>query len=309
MTSQKTGILDSISELSLHRVLLHPVALMVVATVVMIVIGSMTWQAHKTEIVQLDEFSITKANLLVPAHPSWVPENWIDVAIRDSRLHEVSILDVNATEMIASALAVQPWVKEIDRVEKTRRTVRVDLKFRQPVAMVEIGGNKLVPVDGEGVILDGNLFTTAQVNSYMRISIPLPAGNSAMIGKPWPDNRIKGCAKIAALWQDHWADLQLLRVVNRSPAKHANKKTSELVPFELFTSNETPIIWGSLPGSETKGEATAEEKIHALIKFSKTQLPLNQLGPGIGLDLRTGQVKKSSMSLTRKFDSQIEQVR
>ncbi len=309
MNKKNASLIDSIADISLHRIIFHPLVLMAFITGSMILLGSTAWHQHRDEFIAPKDFEISVAMIKVPRHPSWVPDNWVEIAVRDSQLNDVSLLDIDSAEKVVATLVGQPWVKQILRVEKRRQGFSVDLEYRRSAAMVEIGRNKLVPIDGDGVILDGALFTPEQTQAYMRISIPLPPGSPAIIGQAWPDARIVGCAKLAEYWSEHWQEIGLLRVVNRASPTSATKATDAVGPFELFTRNEIPIIWGSLPGMERTGEATAQQKMDALLEFVKTNGSLDRIPAGIGLDLRSGQVKQLRSSLTRSFESGAETIR
>ena len=303
MADKNSGMSNWIDDLSFKRLLLHPITLMLLATILTISVGSMLWQQHRTGILKSQDYLLTPGKVELPEHPDWVPSDWTQVAFRDSRLNEISLLENDAAEKVSGALSVQPWIKQVNRVEKTRSNIIVDLSFRKPVAMVEVGNQSLIPVDDESVILDGTNFTAEHTRRVWRISIPLPTAGPTIGGQPWPDTRIEGAAAIAAAWDDSWQELGLLRVVNRSSPNLAKSPFEKLADYEIWTRNELPIIWGRPPGWEREGEATAAVKIAALQEFVKQNGGFGRVPSSVVLDIRTGSVMTKSMSLSRNFDA------
>ncbi len=252
-----SGIIDSFAEFNFGRVLLHPVTWMLTATGSLLLIGFWFWQDYKEKKISGNEYLIQFEDLAVSDSPDWVPANWSDLAFRDSRLNEVSILQNDAAEKVAAAYEVQPWIKRVRRVQKQLGDIKVDVEFRTPVGMVEVGANNLIPVDSEAVVFDGKYFPREMTAGYIRISIPLPAEGPAISGRPWKDARIVGAAAIASELEGVWSEFDLIRIVNRTRMQ-SRDSNQQLESFELWSRNDVPVIWGSPPGQEIEFEGIIE---------------------------------------------------
>lgn len=289
-------------EFSLNRLLRHPAALLLGITLGIVIVGSRLWESQRSELIDEGRFVISPACLEVTESPDWVPDNWLDAAFRDSRLDEVSLLEYDAAETVANALAVQPWVRQVTRVRKRPQGMAVDLEFRQPIAVVEIGNRQLIPVDKDGVVLDGKYFAGSQTEQFWRISVRLPVGRPALNGQIWPDSRVVGAAAIARAWESQQQPRLGLRwIVNDSLPDSAGRDASELNDFQLWTANQLGILWGSAPGLEKPGEAQANKKIAALIQFAEETGGLLTVPKGTSLDVRSGQVQVITRKLVWNF--------
>ncbi len=275
---------------------MHPLVLMVIVAAGIVISGAVAWNKFRDEVVARDQFAVTLERIVVPPTPGGIPEDWLHTAFQDSQLAELSLLDVDATDKVVAMLAGQPWIRGVRRIEKLRDRFVADIEYREAIAMVEIGEGRLVPIDGEAVILDGQFFSPEQATNCMRISVPLPPGSPAIIGQPWPDARIVGCARIAELLRTHWQRVGLLRVVNRESPRVAKHRLEVIGSFELFTRNDVPILWGSAPGFEKPGEASAEQKLAALLKFTEDMGSFERIPIGYSLDIRSGTVSQGRIA-------------
>lgn len=298
------GFLDSVADFSAKKLVTHPVTWMLIATITLILVGSTLWQQHKPTILAQEEYQLQLENVVFPQTPQWVPENWAPSVFEESGLTDLSVLDSSTAQKIAQAYSAQPWVKDVRKVEKRCKLVSIDLEFRKPVGLVEIGGKDLIPVDEEAVVLDGKYFPAELTQKTFRISIPLPIAGPALAGQPWLDQRIQGAAAIADVWGEHWKDLNLIRVVNRTRISN-DSQSYRLLDFEIWTRDDIAIIWGNPPGQEVEGEASAQEKILALQKYIQANGPLRRTQAGNVLDIRSGSLRNKSTNLSRNFDDAI----
>jgi hypothetical protein len=226
---------------------------------------------------------LTLDRLQITPVPGWIRADVRQEAFLDGSLNGLSLSDLDATYKVYRAFELHAWVAKVDRVHKTAAgEVVVKLQYRRPVAWVEIPGHMspkgedgVLPVDKDAVILNP-LELSARVEDFIRISVEDPAPYG-MKGTVWADARIKASAQLAAQLLDGWRDLQLYRI------RALPRTAAELPPqLLLVTHSNRRFIWGSAPGSERPGEASALQKLTRLKHVSRQQ-PADAADP---IDLR-----------------------
>ncbi|MCP4889872.1 MAG: hypothetical protein GY904_25105 [Planctomycetaceae bacterium] len=123
--------------------------------------------------------------------------------------------------------------------------------------------------------------------------MPTPITNGLLAGYPWDDVRVSDSVLIANAWNGKQTETGLMRIVNRSAP---TRDRLRLQAYELWTLNGTIIIWGNSPGHEVKGEASAEQKIEAILTYVEQRGSLEKLEKGI-YDVRGGTLVRSSAQL------------
>lgn len=284
--------------MSFRSIVLHPALWFVVATIVIIGGAISMWDRYQHKIVDPGDYRLTAENIwLSQPEPDWANGN-IKTMLLD-QLREPTVLDTNVVGNAADLVRSIGWVEQVQRIEKSKEGLEIDVVYRHPVAMVKINDRELLPVDRNGVIMDGDLFGRQQVSEYLRVSVyrPISPNDHLLTWQPWPDTRIQDAAAISAALTQHWRSLQLFRVVSfQLPGERAKPE-----PFELWTEGhvrpgdvtQTPhaakIRWGSAPGSESAEEADALTKIQAINDFVLKYGPLVESIPlGKVLDVQSG---------------------
>lgn len=221
-----------------------------------------------------DEYRLQTENIQITRPPRWVPGDLVEqVAERAGFGAETSplgsagnpsLLDEGLAKRIAQAFRLHPWVAEVQRVQiQFPARVDVELKYRRPVAMVEVKQG-LFPVDADGVLLPPADFSVAQARRYplIRNVRSTPQGPA---GTNWGDVVVNAGARLAAVLTPHWKKFHLaaVRVPDRT---RANTTIDDLV-LELLTERGSRIIWGRVPGSKHPGELSTERKIGRLEKY------------------------------------------
>ena len=233
---------------------------------------------------------------VTPSPPKWICSHIVDEVKRDGSLHEISLLDVQATRRIAEAFELHPWVKQVDHVSKhADGLVKVKLIYRRLVGWVKVERGHF-PVDEDGNLLPMDVEVSA-VRGYARIEVgdPWPAG---ITGEPWGDSRVTGAAKIAAVCGTAWQDMKLFAIVyNGTQAPEPENSTGT---FELRTRQRHRIIWGNAPGEEARSEASAADKLRYLVDYIRSHGPLEGLDPNIEIDLTHPGTIKISRRLAKK---------
>jgi hypothetical protein len=267
----------------------HPLALVLGATALAIAGGTWLWRANQAELIDPTTFQLTLDRLRVTPQPEHVHGDVRKDAFDGSRLGELNLLDRDLVAKVHAAFAVQSWV-ESATVRKSRSGVDVDLIFRRPVALVEFGDNLLLPVDRNGIALDGGLLEASWTARLPRISVETPQVVSLVQGVAWPDDRIVAAAMIADLIGPRAHDWGIARIA------HVPLIPGSIAPegnFRLLTQQGTAgltVLWGSPPGFEQATEAPANKKLATLEDWVSQRGSLDQIATTQTIDLRTGEV-------------------
>lgn len=238
--------------------------------------GRAAWSRYSDELTAHRRLTLGADNLLASPQPPWIKSNVVDSALRIGALEGRSLLDGDLVSQVRDAFAVQAWVADVVEVRKTPTGVFTTLDYRRPVAMVEIefqGESKFQPIDGTAVLLPGNEFSKLETWNYLKIAVLQPAMHGLIDGRVWPDPRIESAARIAAAWEDRWADCGVYRIQLVPPPLDAPTRNERPV-FELHLLNRDKILcrrvlWGHAPGEESAGEAPAAAKIEAMLAASR----------------------------------------
>ena len=282
------SLFERVGEIQLHRLLFHPATLFILATGVVISVASMLWE-HQLATITDSRYQLKPESLAVNSPPQWVHTDFVNNVYARHGLNEVSLLDPGATEDVWNAFSADPRVAEVVEVAKSTSGVRVELNYREPVAMVEVGDQHLLAVDAAGVVLDGRDFQVGDGEQYIHIAVNRPQTQGILTGQAWPDPRLVAAAAIAAELGDEWSALGIRRVVSlEEPGWQAGSPGS----FELWTANGKRILWGSAPGNETADEAAAVVKLESL---RNNWEQVHRLRPNQRIwDLRQGQIQPYS---------------
>ncbi|MBC8113903.1 MAG: hypothetical protein H7062_05975 [Candidatus Saccharimonas sp.] len=207
----------------------------------------------------------TKQIRIVPAPESPVPANLLDQVREQARLpRELSLLDDKLAADLARAFARHPWIAKVVSVRKSHpATVTVEVKYREPVGMVQVKGGRF-PIDASGVVLPPGDFTAADLKRYPTIQGMTPP-SSIRPGVAWKDPSLLAAARLAELLAPQWTDLKLESIV--VPNRPESAIDSSKIVLELRASGGSKIIWGRAPGTEHPGELTTVQKIGRLEKY------------------------------------------
>ncbi len=289
----KRSNLDAIADVKLHLLMLHPLSLFLLATVAVIVAGNWLWQVNRNRLMDRDAYRLTTERMTVSRKPDWIRSDLVQTAFDGSGLGEVNLLDTDAVTKVAQAFAVQPWVRDV-AVRKSSRDIRVDLTYRRPVGLVEYADDLLLPVDGQGTVLDGNDFNPASTSEFLRITVQSPLTGSLVSGDVWPDDRVVAAAMLAGRIADHAKTWGIVRVKLDPITPNSTDAAGE---FELLTIRGlagTKILWGSPPGCERSKESTADQKIAMLDEFVTQHGSLDKVGTSQTIDLRFDRIRLAS---------------
>lgn len=258
--------------------------------ILLAIVGKVVWKRYGHIVIADPRYRLAESAIVVTDQPDWIQSEVKDSAIRLGKLDQLSLLDPALVSKVDEAFRVQTWVADVERVSKTPKGVVVDLKYRKPVAMVEIeteGTARLQPVDGAGVLLPGAEFSQSQALQFLRIAIPSPRLNGLIDGTVWPDERIIHAAQIAELLVEDRASLRLFRIDMMLNERNVSRRSPI---FEIITRNGHRIVWGSAPGAETNGEADAEARLESLRSLEQALTTDSSSSKKEMYDVRTGTV-------------------
>jgi len=229
-------------------------------------IGYAVWGQVGSRVLSSSEYQIDPSKIAITPPPAWIHSDIKAEVLRDASFEgPLSILDRELTARMATAFAAHPWVAHVERVSKAFPSgLEVVLRYRQPVAMVEVQDGAL-PVDVEGVVLPTGDFSPAEAEHYPRIGEikTTPAGP---VGTKWGDASVAGAAQIAAVLGEDWKTLGLFRIV---PAgRKTGGRNGVEYSFALYTQAGTRVEWGRAPSTDLPGEVPARDKIAKLKKYA-----------------------------------------
>jgi hypothetical protein len=205
-------------------------------------------------------------------------------------LAELNLLDRDIVKKVHAAFAVQSWVDHVS-VRKTRQAIDVSVAYRQPVALVEFGEKLLLPVDRNGIVLDGDPLSKDRASQLLRISVHSPQVGSIVDGDIWPDQRIVAAAMIADLIRSQAREWAIVRIAHVPLVDDSIAAEGD---FEFLTALGTAgirVMWGSPPGFERPHEATAAVKLSAFAEWIAGRGSLEDVGTSQTIDLRNGQIQ------------------
>ena len=302
---RRDDILDRmIAKFSLRGMLLHPATLFLVSTVVVLAVALMSWDRYKNQILPPDQFQLTAANVVISPQPLWSDQDLKQVVLGDvdsENYRPKSVMDTDLVGDAAAKLKSIGWIEHIDRIEKSKSGLRVDLTYRQPVGMVEINKTTMpksvlknlkpvnLHVDRQGVLMGGRMSESPNDNLLITIGNPMYM-DQLLTWSPWLDSRVQGAAKIADTLKDHWKPLGFYRLTTFRSRGNA---TDRRIPYELWTDPvrkyRVHLIWGNPPGEELTNEASASEKLFALETYAQANGPFNLMTDRV-VDVRSGTV-------------------
>lgn len=306
---KKTGLAAFLDNFSPTKLLLHPATMFLLLNAFLAMTAVYFWNRYQHKIVDPATTQLTVEKIQINTPPAWTKTD-LRAAIIGSTEEPKSLLDPGLISDAVATCQSVGWIEEVRRMEKTRDGLKVDLIYRQPIALVELvggtvpgwkGQSRLVPVDRKGFILPDSL----AMNSNAQPKIYIYHTDETKRQAPqhlqqlhrwtqWPDARVRDAAAISEVLINNWQAFGLSRIIYRQ-LFNAQDPT---IPFELWTDegeNAATVIWGNAPGSELNGEASWDQKVAALVGYVEKNGPLDKLA-GRQIDLRSGQAIEGGRS-------------
>lgn len=295
MARRKDDILDRLmAGFSLRGIFLHSATWFLLATGLTIFGAIKLWEQYQHKILATEDYRLTPEKIDITPPPAWAHADLQQVVLSaSSEKAAATILDTNLVAKTANAFRTVGWVEQVERVEKNADGLNVQLRYRQPAAVVELNRTNIpgwpakqaaevMPVDRLGTVMPGEL---VQHLRLPRISVFQPvAHNQLVTWTTWPDERIVEAAEILAAIGPQAEQLGIYRITTR---RVPGRTDHGRFPFELWPTSGTQVIWGSGIGSETINEASAQQRLQALVEYVRQHGPLNTL-PKQRIDVRSG---------------------
>lgn len=257
------------------RALFRPQWLLSVAILISALVFGPQFLQSLPDLNQRPQYRLKTSEIrIAPPPPRWVPEDFATAVFEQSRLpREFSLLDVTLVANVADAFRKHPWVADVVSVRKTVPAgLEVQLKFRQPVAVVEVPEG-FYPIDRFGTLLPPADLAPAEIRRFPLIQnvSSLPAGAA---GNLWGDPAVTGAARLAAALLETEVDgesvwrrygLSAIRV----PRRTSDRVELDDVALEILSTGGSRILWGRPPGTSHPGELSVEQKLGRLEKYVK----------------------------------------
>lgn len=247
------------------RALFQPGVLALLATVVAGVVCFPYLKGRLPRLEDDPEYLVAASKIRVNEQPKWIPGNLVaDVASRGHLPDELSLLERRTAQDVADAFALHPWVLAVTEVRLSHpSSIQVRLKYREPVAMIEVRGGAY-PVDEFGFLLPPGDFSASDVRQYLRVTgvRSTPQGSAGTI---WGDPVVTSAAKLAALLKNDWPAFGIAEI--QAPDATANNDSDRNGFFELVSTGGSRIIWGRGPESDHPGELTAAQKLTRMQRY------------------------------------------
>lgn len=236
------------------------------------------------------------------------PPDWISNELQDKIVQVAGgrsfPLDRGQAEQIFERLEKFDWVYDIS-VQTTEKTIRIEAKYRKPIAVIEYGGKKyyLVRVERDAA---GNIEgkPAVMILDYVpveKLLLPQITGFKpnppTQPGELWFSGEIIAAVDLLTalgrMDQISSPDKPLLAELDRIDiSNHAGRKSSGSIHTILYAKDGTEIWWGAAYGESHRYlEATEQEKIALLYTFYKQYGTIRGIDRGVGqfIDLRNPQ--------------------
>lgn len=209
---------------------------------------------------------------------------FLDRVRRNAKEPEVlSLLKVDPVGL-RNAFKSFPWVAEVGEIERPPGELVVHLKYRTPVARVDVPKAGRFTLDGEGCLLPQEDIDGDRVSRLIWIvSVDLTAPPKERAGTIWKtaigdspdrealDRGVVQAAKLAGffLGREREAADRADAVKVRAITVADPRRNAGLI---VETEGKAWILWGRGPGDEEPGELTASEKWDLLVRQSREGL-------------------------------------
>lgn len=237
------------------------------------VFGYFGWLYYGAHNLDMAYYGLKKENIYLTDQPAWLKKtNVLNEVFTGGSLSRLSLMDVKTTETLVRVFGAHPAIRKIHRVEKMAGGVAIAAEYRIPVAMVHTpyqdeAGKTIegwLPVDQEGVLLDVENFSEADVPQFIII---LASGASVTtngnLGKSFGDPRIEEAAGLCGLL----APLKEKCKISQVLVYRSRRLGKEKWDLEIVTTDAGPkFLWGSGPGVEpSNGEPSTEMKLTQML--------------------------------------------
>ena len=306
---------------ALTRYYTNPLVLIIVITLGGLALGGHFWSSYRARLQADADQRVRWDQVELTATPDWLPSEWAEWHRAEFEKQSLSLWQSDLVETVAATFTADPWVAEVQEVRKSPGRLSVQVRYGEPL-LVELPEQRVLPIDPAGRVVDVQKFPLRWSDRFIRVAVPEVQLRSLEADKLWPDERVLRAAELArtlvsvrepanmagiyAYWTPaHLAETALETAGGPRGGDEATGGGSEetsatdrrgAVELRVWTEGRNELIWGSAPGREAVGEASAEQKIRGLQDFLKQHGPIDTWAElpnqqGNVLDLRGGQVR------------------
>lgn len=253
----------------------------------LLVFGYLAWIQYGATHLNVALYGVAEENIVVTSPPAWIRTDVKKEVFTGSRLDRLSVLDKQMSASVYNAFRVHPWIRKVFRVQKmSGGQVRVDLEYREPIAMVyyepslsasvstfptsnnphvlgEGTSAEFLPVDVEGYLLPTKDFSSEDVTKYIRI-YARNVSEAGLVGSEYGNPQIREALLLARLVKNLREPLGIDSIYVYPGGQSLGNTRSIL---EITTSEKQRITWGHAPGQESRGEPDMETKLRTLHQF------------------------------------------
>ena len=194
--------------------------------------------------VKLPDYFVAPSTVRITSKPDWV-KGAIEEQLKrlPNAPARVSLLDRKATSEIASALASNPWVKEVRSVVRDfPDRVHAKVELREPTAYV-LRNNRYYLVDAAGTRLPGEYKSRAEAGMDLLLIVYVRSTPPAA-GKVWNDPAVVEGAKMAAFLRKYDEIVKAARISAIDTSNIGGRRTPRESEITLITLDQTRIYWG-----------------------------------------------------------------
>ena len=268
----------------------------------------------------LPQYRVTATSVTLTAQPPWIRSDVKLEAFRDGGLlgdttggGSLSILDTpdRLEQRVTTALAFHPWIRSVGKITKSPpNRLQIEVEYRQPLAAV-YNGSAFSPIDHDAMLLPVGDLTRSEVGLLPRIDLRqmLHDGGASQPrpGERWTDPRVVGALALVAALRDAWGPLRLVDIApSRSPEVRQNERH---YVYELRSTGNTRIAWGTAPGHGPLGEASFTTKLNRLRTYVARNGPLDSVATSPAwIDVRNGITTRPRMVKKKRVTPKTAQV-
>ena len=213
-------------------------------------------------------YQLSRDGLRLVKSPDWAaPSALADLDVAGELPERFSLLDPTLCERLARAYEKCIWVERVERIVKRDPRVpssgpplEVRLRFRRPIAFVQVAGrNGFYLVDTQGVRLPG-VYQEPVLGDLRLLVITGCQASVPSPGDAWSDSSLQAGVHVAAAVEPIRQKFRLVTVDVSNVGGRRDPRDAEIA---LFTANHTRIKWGKAPTPQAAllQEKTLAEKV------------------------------------------------
>ncbi len=231
------------------------------------VVGNLKADASQRGFTQLDA---SRLSLSLPSGTRGLPKDWTEMlAVKLSRLGELTIQDEVLVDRICAEIAALPFVREVGGARVLWPDgVSVDVRLREPVACICLG-DQYLPVSADGMILPSSW---PEPPDFGRGLLPVIGPVDRTFQHAMPGDRLEEARhldglSVAVSMREHLSlqDLHALGPVVID-ATDAPRAAVNVAGTHLYLADARDVYFGLPPSYDSPGELPEAHKWHSIME-------------------------------------------